>query len=102
MATLRKILRQNVREGEFYEKLDDKKIRCFACGHRCPSRMAGRGVAKSDSTEVARSTFPGVTRGACSATRLRKSLSSMPIPRLWPIVLGCWAVICTVLTAKIG
>jgi hypothetical protein len=33
MNTLREIISENVREGELYEKLDRKRVRCFACGH---------------------------------------------------------------------
>src|SRR5499433_3840914 len=36
MATLRDMLYENVRVGDLYEKLDDRRIRCFACGHCCP------------------------------------------------------------------
>ncbi len=28
-------LRQLTREGELYEKLDNGRVRCYACGHRC-------------------------------------------------------------------
>ncbi|MGC9326585.1 MAG: AmmeMemoRadiSam system radical SAM enzyme [Candidatus Hinthialibacter sp.] len=33
--TLEKYLAQFTREGILYERLNDKKVRCFACGHRC-------------------------------------------------------------------
>lgn len=33
-------------EGELYEKLDDGKVRCFACGHRCLIFEGQRGICK--------------------------------------------------------
>ncbi len=33
-------------EGELYEKLDHKAVRCYACGHRCLIREGRRGVCK--------------------------------------------------------
>ena len=38
MPNLRAILDENVREAapELVEKLDRNRVRCFACGHRCP------------------------------------------------------------------
>jgi pyruvate formate lyase activating enzyme len=46
MATLEELLRVNTREGELYEKLDGKRLRCFACGHRCPIPDGALGVCK--------------------------------------------------------
>lgn len=46
MATLREILSENVIEGELYEKLDEKRIRCFACGHCCPILDGRPGVCQ--------------------------------------------------------
>ena len=34
-ATLETLLKQRTREGELYEKLPEKRVRCSACGHRC-------------------------------------------------------------------
>src|ERR671918_2947203 len=46
MATLRDIVYENVREGELYEELDDKRVRCFACGHCCPIPDGRPGVCQ--------------------------------------------------------
>jgi pyruvate formate lyase activating enzyme len=46
MATLQDILAANVREGELYEKLDDNRVRCTACGHACPIPDGLPGVCK--------------------------------------------------------
>src|SRR5271168_3277125 len=46
MATLRDIVYEHVREGELYEKLDRNRVRCYACGHRCPIAEGQPGVCK--------------------------------------------------------
>jgi pyruvate formate lyase activating enzyme len=46
MSNLGDILRENVREGELYEKLDRNRVRCFACGHCCPIADGQPGVCK--------------------------------------------------------
>ncbi len=33
-------------EGELYEKLDDRAVRCYACGHRCLIREGRRGICQ--------------------------------------------------------
>src|SRR5262245_15614647 len=33
--TLKQVLKTYTAEGELFEKLDDGKVRCYACGHRC-------------------------------------------------------------------
>ena len=46
MATLRDALHESIREGELYETLDHKRVRCFACGHCCPIPDGQPGVCK--------------------------------------------------------
>jgi pyruvate formate lyase activating enzyme len=46
MATLAQVLARHVREGELWEPLENKRIRCFACGHRCPIPEGQPGVCK--------------------------------------------------------
>jgi pyruvate formate lyase activating enzyme len=46
MPTLAETLTANTREGVLWERLDDKRIRCFACGHRCPIFDGQAGVCK--------------------------------------------------------
>jgi pyruvate formate lyase activating enzyme len=35
VTSLAQLLARHTREGELYEKLDNGRVRCFACGHRC-------------------------------------------------------------------
>ncbi len=46
MTTLAEVLAGHVREGELWEPLENKRIRCFACGHRCPIPSGQPGVCK--------------------------------------------------------
>ncbi len=46
MATLAEILAENTREGELYEKLENNRVRCYACGHCCPIGDGFVGVCK--------------------------------------------------------
>lgn len=44
--TLANVLDRLTRPGELYEKLPDKKVRCYACGHRCVIFDGHRGICK--------------------------------------------------------
>jgi pyruvate formate lyase activating enzyme len=46
MSTLREIVDQHVREGDLYEKLENNRVRCSACGHACPIPEGQPGVCK--------------------------------------------------------
>ena len=50
MPTLRDVLHESIREGELYEALDRKRVRCFACGHCCPIPDGQAGVCKVQRT----------------------------------------------------
>jgi pyruvate formate lyase activating enzyme len=44
--TLEEALASRTAEGELYQKLDDGRVRCFACGHRCRIPAGLKGVCK--------------------------------------------------------
>ncbi|HFB98675.1 MAG TPA: AmmeMemoRadiSam system radical SAM enzyme [Bryobacterales bacterium] len=46
MAALADVLKTHVREGELVQPLDERRIRCVACGHRCPIFEGQPGVCK--------------------------------------------------------
>ena len=46
MPTLAEVLAQNTRPGDLWEPLERNRIRCFACGHRCPIPEGQAGVCK--------------------------------------------------------
>jgi pyruvate formate lyase activating enzyme len=39
-------LAEQTRESELFEKIDDRRLRCLACGHRCPIADGFAGVCK--------------------------------------------------------
>lgn len=45
-ATLDDVLSKRTVEGELYEKLDNKALRCFSCGHRCKILNGLKGICK--------------------------------------------------------
>ena len=46
MYSLQNTLKQKVKEGELWERLDEKRIRCYACGHCCPIPEGHVGVCQ--------------------------------------------------------
>ncbi len=46
MSTLIDILDEMTVDGELYEALPDKAVRCYACAHRCVIRAGRRGICK--------------------------------------------------------
>jgi pyruvate formate lyase activating enzyme len=46
VATLKETLDARTRPGDLYERLDGDRIRCVACGHRCPIPSGAVGVCK--------------------------------------------------------
>ena len=46
MGELATLLETHTREGDLWERLDDKRIRCYACGHECPIPDGALGVCK--------------------------------------------------------
>lgn len=46
MLTLGDALEKRTVEGELYEKLENKSLRCFACGHRCKILDGLSGICK--------------------------------------------------------
>ncbi len=46
MQSLADVLARNTKEGELYIKLEGDKVRCFACGHRCPIPEGKAGICR--------------------------------------------------------
>ena len=46
MTTLAEVLAGHVRKGDLWEPLENRRIRCYACGHRCPIPEGQPGVCK--------------------------------------------------------
>ena len=46
MATLKEVLDERTQAGVLFERIDERRIRCLACGHRCPIPEGAVGVCK--------------------------------------------------------
>jgi len=46
MPSLAEALSEHTREGALWERIDERRIRCYACGHRCPIFEGQPGVCK--------------------------------------------------------
>ena len=46
MTTLAESLAHDVRQGDLWDRIDDRRIRCHACGHCCPISEGQAGVCK--------------------------------------------------------
>jgi len=44
--TLEQVLAELADEGQLYERLPDRKVRCYACGHRCLILSGQKGICK--------------------------------------------------------
>lgn len=46
VTTLGEQLAEHTRESSLFEPIDEHRLRCLACGHRCPIRDGFAGVCK--------------------------------------------------------
>jgi pyruvate formate lyase activating enzyme len=46
MMNFKEILNSNTKESEFYTKLGNNQVKCYACGHRCRIPVGREGVCK--------------------------------------------------------
>jgi len=58
MSTLAEVLARETREGELFDTLADGRLRCLACGHRCPLPEGAVGVCKVRFNEGGRLRVP--------------------------------------------
>ena len=65
---------------ELVERLPDGRLRCYSCGHRCPIPEGREGVCRVRYNEGGVLACRGVTSARSSATRSRRSPSSMRCP----------------------
>src|SRR5579872_5585579 len=66
-TTLEDVLSTRTAEGELYEKLENKSLRCFACGHRCKILNGLQGICKVRYNENGRLMVP---RGYAAALQV--------------------------------
>jgi pyruvate formate lyase activating enzyme len=71
-VTLGEILTRLTVEGELYEKLPDKRVRCYACGHRCLIPEGRPGVCKVRFNEAGLLKVPAGYVGALQVDPVEK------------------------------
>ncbi|MCS7223897.1 MAG: AmmeMemoRadiSam system radical SAM enzyme [Armatimonadetes bacterium] len=69
---LAKVLKEYVREGELYRRLDGDKVECYACGHRCVIYDGLPGVCRVRYNEGGRLMVPWGYAGALHLDPIEK------------------------------
>jgi pyruvate formate lyase activating enzyme len=90
--TLEQVLAENTREGELWAPMPDGRIRCFACGHRCPIAEGKHGVCYVRFNEGGKLRVPFGYVGALQDDPIEKKpfFHAMPGARVLSFgMLGC-------------
>lgn len=90
--TLAEVLAENTKEGVLWEKMPDGRIRCFACGHRCPIPEGRAGVCRVRFNHGGRLLVPSGYVGALQDDPIEKKpfFHAMPGVRALSFgMLGC-------------
>ncbi len=69
---LAKVLQEYVRDGELYRRLEDEKVECFACGHRCVMQDGLPGICRVRYNEGGRLMVPWGYAGALHLDPIEK------------------------------
>ncbi len=91
-VTLGEILTRLTVEGELYEKLPDKRVRCYACGHRCLIPEGRPGVCKVRFNEAGLLKVPAGYVGALQVDPVEKKPFFHALPGSLAVsfgMLGC-------------
>jgi pyruvate formate lyase activating enzyme len=80
MPTLSDILARETREGDLVERLDDGRLRCYACGHECPLPEGAVGVCKVRFNQGGRLRVPWGYVGGVQCDPIEKK----PFFHAWP------------------
>ncbi|MDK1082188.1 MAG: AmmeMemoRadiSam system radical SAM enzyme [Anaerolineae bacterium] len=72
MSTLADVLDNLTQEGQLYETLEDKSLRCYACAHRCLIREGKRGICKVRFNEDGKLRVPWGYIGALQSDPIEK------------------------------
>jgi pyruvate formate lyase activating enzyme len=92
VITLEKMLGARTVPGELYEKLEDGKVRCYACGHRCPIPLGRKGVCQVRFNEGGILKVPSGYTGALQVDPIEKKpfFHALPGSRAFSFgMLGC-------------
>ncbi len=88
MTILTNVLDRLTREGELYESLPDKSLRCTACGHRCLIRPGKRGICQVRFNDEGELRVPWGYVGALQADPIEKKPFSHVLPGSTALTFG--------------
>src|SRR5262249_48541487 len=91
-SSLKTILKEYSKEGEIYDRLEDNKVRCYACGHRCLILPGLDGICRVRYNEGGRLMVPSGYVGAiqCDPTEKKPFFHAYPGSRALTFgMLGC-------------
>ena len=79
-SSLKTILKEYSKEGEIYDRLEDNKVRCYACGHRCLILPGLDGICRVRYNEGGRLMVPSGYVGAiqCDPTEKKPFFHAYP------------------------
>src|SRR5215472_1130412 len=79
-SSLKTILKEYSKEGEIYDRLEDNRVRCYACGHRCLILPGLDGICRVRYNEGGRLMVPsGYVAGlACDPTEKKPFFHAYP------------------------
>ncbi len=89
---LGQLLREHVREGDLYTKLDDDTVVCYSCGHRCVIRDGMPGICRVRFNEGGVLYVPWGYAGAlqCDPIEKKPFFHAYPGAKAWSFgMLGC-------------
>lgn len=92
MASLAEVLDARTRPSDLYERIDDRRLRCLACGHRCPLPDGAVGVCRVRSNRGGRLMVPwGYVGGVqCDPIEKKPFFHAMPGALAYSFgMLGC-------------
>lgn len=92
MASTANLLGSHTREGDLWERIDESRIRCYACGHECPIPDGAFGVCKVRFNAGGRLRVPwGYTGGVqCDPIEKKPFFHAYPGARAYSFgMLGC-------------
>ena len=88
LIPLANLLDSSSKEGVLYEKLENGRVRCFACGHRCVILDGLRGVCKVRYNEGGTLLVPGGYVGALQCDPTEKKPFSHVLPGSYTLTFG--------------
>ena len=103
VATLKETLDRHTKiVSELVEPLGNGRVRCLACGHRCPIPPGAVGVCKVRGNREGQLYAPWGYVGGVQCDPVEKKPFFHVVPARWRTASACWAAISIAATARTG